>query len=186
MKWGLTNQTRALTHVAIIILYWISKDCTCTSILPKKALFSFTLLYIFVCKFYTSLIKKTELFRAMAYFDIFQILSAVCSIQRSRCRRPRCSVPIKPMGHCCEICGMYNQVTTFVLYCRCSDQTAYVAKNVYFLIVESGLCSYICENTGFLNQSDTKVSHGKKLGKMLDKNLCLQKKRIYYFLTLTL
>jgi len=81
---------------------------------------------------------------------------------------------------------MYNQVTTFVLYCRCSDQTAYVAKNVYFLIVESGLCFYICENTGFLNQSDTKVSHGKKLGNLLDKNLCLQKNRIYYFLTLTL
>ncbi|XP_060576549.1 protein amnionless-like [Ruditapes philippinarum] len=37
--------------------------------------------------------------------DQGQILSQVCQIQRSRCRRTRCTRTIKPVGHCCDICG---------------------------------------------------------------------------------
>jgi len=32
-----------------------------------------------------------------------------------------------------------------------------MSKNVYFLIVESGLCFCICENPGLPNQSDKEV-----------------------------
>lgn len=37
--------------------------------------------------------------------DQGQVLSAVCGFQSTRCRRPQCSKTIKPVGHCCPVCG---------------------------------------------------------------------------------
>lgn len=43
--------------------------------------------------------------------DQGQIFDAVCQVQNPRCTRPRCSVPLRPVGHCCDICGAQLNVT---------------------------------------------------------------------------
>ena len=69
-------------------------------------------------------------------------------------------------------------MTPISTVCRCSNQTVYV-ENVYFVIVESGLCICICENPGLLNQSDTKVKDiGENLGKLLGRNF-VSAKNVY-------
>lgn len=37
--------------------------------------------------------------------DQGQVLAKVCQVQSPRCARPRCSNTIRPVGHCCDICG---------------------------------------------------------------------------------
>lgn len=37
------------------------------------------------------------------------ILDAVCSNLKHICNVTHCLNPIKPVGHCCEVCGMYDQ-----------------------------------------------------------------------------
>lgn len=39
------------------------------------------------------------------------ILTAVCQIQNLRCSQPVCAYPIRPVGHCCGVCGGIINIT---------------------------------------------------------------------------
>ncbi|XP_056022820.1 uncharacterized protein LOC125649614 [Ostrea edulis] len=34
-----------------------------------------------------------------------ELLSRICAIQQKRCTKAQCRTPLKPIGHCCDICG---------------------------------------------------------------------------------
>ncbi|KAG1700065.1 Protein amnionless [Nymphon striatum] len=40
-----------------------------------------------------------------------EILEAICSAVGLKCENPRCEQPIKPIGHCCRMCGSYIVMT---------------------------------------------------------------------------
>ena len=104
--------------------------------------------------------------------------------------------PVFGAEYCCAV-DWNKQTSEIILNTKCIYHIVAVLtdpgmlkkkprKNVYFLIVERGLCFCKCKNPGLLNHSDTKVKDmGENLGKLLDKISCLQKRHIPSIILLT-